>query len=252
MSTQSTQSTRSTRSTRLALPAFVVPSRRRGVELLDDPSADTAIALRSLRDVALSNRLFGGVSAVLAELRPVFDEALSRGTTLSLLDVGTGLGDIPARAAREAATSGIALRTYGLEISHGLAAGCRAGAGTAIAGSAIALPFADRSIDIVTCSQVLHHFETREAEMLLAEMQRVARVRVIVADIRRAWLAAAGLWAASFALGFHPISRHDGVVSVFRGFRREELGALVRAATGCDALVRDRRGFRVTASWSPA
>jgi hypothetical protein len=162
------------------------------------------------------------------------------------------LGDIPARAAREATRSGVALRTYGLEINHGLATGCRARAGTAIVGSALALPFADRSVDIVTCSQVLHHFESREALVLLAEIQRVARVRVIVADIRRAWLAAAGLWTVSFALGFHPISRHDGVVSVFRGFRRDELRALVRAATGRDALVRNRRGFRVTASWSPA
>lgn len=240
------------RSLRLALPAFAVPARRRGIELLDDPLADPAIALRSLRDVALSNRLFGGVNAVLSEIRPVLHDARARGITLSLLDVGTGLGDIPARAVREAQQFGVTLRTYGLEVSHGLATGCRAGAGTAIAGSALALPFADRSIDIVTCSQVLHHFEAREADMLLAEMQRVARVRVIVADIRRAWLAAAGLWLASFALGFHPISRHDGVVSVFRGFRREELAVRIRAVTGRDAIVRDRRGFRVTASWSPA
>ena len=237
---------------RLALPAFAVPRRQRGVELLDDPSADPAVARRSLRDVALSNRLFGGVSAVLAEVRPLLRDARTSGSPLTLLDVGTGLGDIPARASREAKRSGVTMRTYGLEINHDLAAGCRTGAGTAIAGSALALPFADRSIDIVTCSQVLHHFDGPEAELLLAEMHRVARVRVIVADLRRAWLAAAGLWAASFALGFHPVSRHDGVVSVFRGFRRAELGALIRAATGREARVRDRRGFRVTASWSPA
>ena len=88
---------------RLALPPIAIPPRQRGVELLDDPLVDPAIALRSLRDVALSNRLFGGVSAVLAELRPLFRDARARGATLSLLDVGTGLGDIPARASREAA-----------------------------------------------------------------------------------------------------------------------------------------------------
>jgi len=87
--------------------------------------------------------------------------------------------------------------------------------------------------------------------MLLAEMTRVARVRVIVADLRRAWAAAAGLWIASWALGFHPVSRHDGVVSVLRGFRAGELSDAVTAATGRVPLVRNRRGFRVTASWSP-
>ena len=237
---------------RLALPPIAIPPRQRGVELLDDPLVDPAIALRSLRDVALSNRLFGGVSAVLAELRPLFRDARARGATLSLLDVGTGLGDIPARASREAARFGVALQTCGLEMNQGLAAGSRAGAITAVAGNALALPFADRSFDIVTCSQVLHHFEARDSERLLAEMHRVARLRVVVSDLRRAWLAAAGLWTASWALGFHPISRHDGVVSVFRGFRRHELEALVRTATGRDARAVDRRGFRVTASWSPA
>jgi hypothetical protein len=57
---------------------------------------------------------------------------------------------------------------------------------------------------------------------------------------------------ASWALGFHPVSRHDGVVSVLRGFRCDELGAAVFAATGRRPTLRNRAGFRVTASWNPA
>ena len=227
----------------------LAPGRRRGTELLDDP-ADTALATRSLRDVARSNWWFGGASAVIAELKPVFGNT-PRSATLTLLDVGTGAGDIPALARRVAARDGIFLETLGLEVTAALAAASGTRGGQAIAGDARALPFADRSVDIVTCSQVLHHFESAEAAMLLAEMTRVARVRVIVADIRRAWAAAAGLWVASWALGFHPVSRHDGVVSVLRGFRAGELADAVFAATGRVPLVRNRRGFRVTAGWSP-
>ena len=225
------------------------PGRRRGTELLDDPAADTALATRSLRDVARANWWFGGTSAVIAELKPVFANA-KHGTTLTLLDVGTGAGDIPALARRVAARAGVQLETVGLEVTAALAAAAASG-GDAVAGDARALPFADHSVDLVTCSQVLHHFEAAEAATLLAEMTRVARVRVIVADIRRAWAAAAGLWAASWALGFHPVSRHDGVVSVLRGFRAGELADAVIAATGRTPLVHNRRGFRVTASWSP-
>jgi ubiquinone/menaquinone biosynthesis C-methylase UbiE len=140
----------------------------------------------------------------------------------------------------------------GLEVTPALAAASRSRAGEMVAGDAMALPFADRSVDIVTCSQLLHHFEAADAARLIAELNRVARVRVIVADIRRAWAAAAGLWLGSWALGFHPVSRHDGVVSVLRGFRAQELARAVFEATGCRAAVRNRRGFRVTASWSPA
>jgi hypothetical protein len=74
---------------------------------------------------------------------------------------------------------------------------------------------------------------------------------VIVSDIRRSWLAAAGIWLASWPLRFHPVSRHDGVVSVLRGFTRAELGAVVAAAVGVTPRVRRHRGFRVTAAWTP-
>jgi len=230
----------------------LAPSRRRGIELLDDPSSDTALATRSLQDVARSNRWFGGANAVIAELVPVLAAARGRSAPLTLLDVGTGAGDIPELARRIADRGGVRLLTMGLEVTPALAAASRPRSGDAIAGDALALPFADRSVDIVACSQVLHHFEAADGARLLAEMNRVARVRVIVADIRRAWAAAAGFWVGSWALGFHPVSRHDGVVSVLRGFRAAELSAAVVAATGCLPSVRNRRGFRVTASWAPA
>src|ERR1019366_8257221 len=127
--------------------------------------------------------------------------------------------------------------TIGLEVSVVLAEACRARTREAIAADALALPFADRSVDIVTCAQVLHHFDEMEARTLLAELQRVARVRVIVSDLRRTWAAAGGVWLASWALGFHSVSRHDGVVSVLRGFCARELADAIHAATGGSAIV---------------
>ncbi len=236
----------------MSIADVLAPGRRRGVELLDDPSTDAALATRSLQDVARSNRWFGGASAVIAELVPVFAGVHGTVASLTLLDVGTGAGDIPELARRAADRGNVELRTMGLEVTPALAVASLPRSGEAIVGDARALPFANRSIDIVTCSQVLHHFEAAEGARLIAEMHRVARLRVIVADIRRAWAAAAGLWLGSWALGFHPVSRHDGVVSVLRGFRAAELGAAVLDATGCRANVRNRPGFRVTASWTPA
>jgi SAM-dependent methyltransferase len=234
------------------IPDALAPGRRRGMELLDDPSTDAALAVRSLQDVVRSNRWFGGASAVMAELAPVLATARGQGGRLTLLDVGTGAGDIPELARRTADRAGVRLQTIGLEVTRALAAASRPRSGDAIVGDALALPFADRSVDIVACSQVLHHFEAADGARLLAEMNRVARVRVVVADLRRTWAAAAGFWIGSRALRFHPVSRHDGVVSILRGFRAGELAAAVLAATGCRPSVRNRRGFRVTASWTPA
>ena len=226
----------------------LAPRRRRGVELLDDPGADDALATRSLRDVAVANRLFGGTSAVLSALEPAWANARE----LSLLDIGTGAGDIPERARTRAARRGVRLTTSGLERTEAVAQAARARVGEVLVGDARALPFATRSFDLVTCSQVLHHFEDPEATMIIREMTRVARRLVVIADLRRSWAAAAGIWASSFLLGFHPVSRHDGTLSVLRGYRKAELGALVQGAVGLAPEVRDRPGFRVTAAWSPA
>ena len=231
------------------MPALLVPRRRRGVEHLDDPHADPRVVRRSLSDVARSNALFGGTSAVLAELDDAF--ALLR-RCATLLDVGTGMGDIPSQARERARARGIELATFGLDSVEVLAEASRARTTAAIRADALALPFADRSIDIVTCSQVLHHFADAEARLVVQELNRVARRRVIIADIRRSWLAAAGIWMASFPLRFHPVSRHDGVVSVLRGYTVAELRGLVSRAIGQVPRARTRRGFRVTASWSPS
>ena len=227
------------------------PARRRGSEILDDPSADAALSLRSLRDIALANRFFGGQRAVVHEVATLLRLYPGGQEPVTLLDIGTGLGDIPAAAARMAGRRGLVMRTIGLERAPMLAAAAATRCTNALAADAMRLPFADNSIDIITISQVLHHFEDAEASHLLQECTRVARMGVVVGDLRRSWLAVAGLWSSSFLLGFHPVSRHDGMLSVLRGYTKPELRGLIEGATGCPAGVKHRLGFRITAVWSP-
>jgi len=228
--------------------SLLTPLRSDRSELLDAPDVDPDVVTRSLRDVARSNTLFGGRSAAIEEFRAVLRELPRRA---SLLDVGTGLGDIPSRAREVADENGIELHAIGLDAAEELARASRPAVDFAVCGNALELPFADRSVDVVMCSQVLHHFSRPHAVTLLREMDRVARIRVIVSDLRRSRIAAAGLWLASFPLRFHAVSRHDGVVSVMRGFTPEELLDTVREAVTRPAKVRQRRIFRVTASWAP-
>ncbi len=202
-----------------------------------------------MRDVALSNRLFGGTRAVLREIDAALDSAPA---SVSLLDVGTGLGDIPWAAQALARGRDRLLFTVGLDASNDLARVSSSRVAATLVADAGALPFRDNSVDIVTCSQLLHHFSATVAAELIREIDRVARMRAIVSDIRRSRLAVVGLWLASFALRFHPVSRHDGIASIRRGYTVPELQSLARQALGRDAAVHSRRGFRITASWTPA
>lgn len=225
------------------------PPRSDHPEILDDRTVDPALVKRSMRDVALSNRLFGGTRAVLRELDPELRRAAR---PVSLLDVGTGIGDIPHAARALSRRHGIPLFTVGLDGSHSLARESAPRVAAAVCADAGALPFRDGSVDIVTCSQLLHHFSAPIAAEIIREMDRVARVRAIVSDIRRSRLAVAGLWLSSFVLRFHPVSRHDGIASIRRGYTVAELRSLARHALGRDATVRTHPAFRITACWTPA
>jgi hypothetical protein len=98
---------------------------------------------------------------------------------------------------------------------------------------------------------LLHHFRDPTLTAVVAELARVARLGVVVADLRPSPLAAAGIWLASFPLAFHPVTRRDGVLSVLRGFTTSGLQRAC-AAAGVEAEVRRHPGFRVTAAWRAA
>ena len=228
--------------------ARLYSARRRGVEILDDPTVDPDVMRRSMEDVERANRYFGGRRAAMAELVTILRSIPVRAT---MLDVGTGRGDIPAAARTAARELGVRLTTIGIDMSEPMASVSHAGNDSTTRGDALALPFRDQSIDIVLASQLLHHFPSAEASAVVREMNRVARIAVVISDLRRSMLAAAGLWLGSFPLGFHPVSRHDGVVSVMRGFQPAELADIVENATGLRPEVRRRLGFRVTTSFPP-
>ena len=226
-----------------------------GTELLDDPRADPVLVGRELRDIACLNALFGGTWAVVSELEPFFERrrremGSGKGETWTLLDVGTGSGDIALAARATARRRGIDLKTIGLELNPTAARIAAAAGVPTIVADGSALPVGARSVDVIVASQVLHHVPRAVAVRWIAAFDRLARHAVVLADLRRSRAAMAGVWAASVGLAMSGVTRHDAVVSLKRGYTREEFSDLLREA-GVAAVARCRPGFRIVASWAP-
>ena len=221
-----------------------------GTELLDDPGADPTVVALSLGNIARANRWFGGARAVRYGLSRVL-AGVPRMGSLSLLDLGTGAGDLPRDAVRWAARRGWRLVPVGLERSR-VAAGLARAAGCpcAVADGA-ATPFRDKSVDLVLVSQVLHHLAPSSAVRLLRDCDRLARLGVVVADLRRARLAAPLFRLGGRLLRFDPVTMVDGVTSIRRGYTAEELLALMRQA-GVAGRVARRPGYRLVGTWRVA
>jgi len=217
-----------------------------GTELLDDWTADAAEVETSLGNIARANRLFGGLAAVRRGLAQVIQPSY-RGP-LTVLDVGTGAGDVPAMVQRWLGRRGVRVRSFGLERHPAAARMARASGLWTVLGCGGALPFASRSVDIVVLSQVAHHMARDGCVTLFRECGRVARLGGVIADLRRSRAAAAGFRMVAPLLGFDRHTATDGVVSLRRGFTAPELRRLTREA-GLDATVRRSYGARLVAGW---
>jgi len=218
-----------------------------GAELLDDPTADPAAVTETLRNIARSNRWFGGTAVVLHGCRRLL-AGVAPGTTLSLLDLGTGAGDVPRAAVRWAARRGIRLAPVGLERSRVAAAVASAAGIPCVVGCAGAPPVREKAVDLVLLSQVLHHLAPASMVRLLVTCDRLARRGVIVADLRRGRLGPLAFWVGARALRFDPMTRADGMTSLRRGYTPTELRRVLLAA-GIKARIERRPGYRLVASW---
>ena len=228
--------------------------RAAGAEWMDEPGQDPAQLGRSLADLRAVNRWLGGYRVVLRHLAALV--ARHPRPTYRVLDVATGSADIPLKVAAWARARGIAMEIVATD-NHPttLAYARRHAAGDAAIrvepADALDLPYGDDAFDVVMINTSLHHFDAREELLrVLGEMRRVARIGGIVNDLRRSRPALLGarLLAATFWRR-HPVTAHDGPLSVRRAFTAGELEELARAAGLPGARVHRHEPFRVALVW---
>jgi ubiquinone/menaquinone biosynthesis C-methylase UbiE len=211
---------------------FPTPARRNDPELMDEPGlpeADVAAAYATLERV---NRALGNRGTLRRAVRR-FAADLPAGHRPVVLDVGAGGGDLADEAARVLAANGAQPLVIVLDRDPTALGIAGRASLTRLRGDALRVPLPDRSIDLAMAIKFAHHFEGDALRCLMAELARVARRRVVVLDIQRHWLAYAGFVAWSRVFTRSHLVRHDGPLSVLRGFTPDELRA---AVAGLDAF----------------
>ena len=184
-----------------------LPRAEGAVEMLDGP-VPLADLRECLADLARLNALFGGRSLTLVHVKQLAAR-LPPGRTLTVLDVGTGGGDVPRALVRWARRVRRPIRLFALDRD---AAAARVALGLASAypeivvlqGDAVDLPVRSGSVDVVISSLTLHHLDEAAAVRHLAEMDRAARRGIVVNDLGRSRTAYALVWLADAPLREEP------------------------------------------------
>ncbi len=202
-------------------------------ERMDAAAVDPAALQSALDHIVAVNRWLGARRALCRHL----DWALPGvGGEHRVLDVGTGAGDLAMVIADWARDRGREVRVAALDLHPATLAVARERTARhraiqVVRGDGLQLPFAGGTFDLVHLAMTLHHMDGPNLVGLIREAARVARGRVLVAELQRslpnylgARLLAATLWR------HNPVTRHDGPLSVLRSFTPRELLALGTAA----------------------
>ena len=195
------------------------------VELLDSRRLSLPEVERNLLDLARLNRLPGGTGASVDGVRRV----LAACSDASVLDVGTGSGDMPIAFARNGWTvTAVDTHANVLRIVR------RSTAGEprirVVEADARSMPFEDGTFDVAHSSLLMHHLDPLDAVIALREMRRVARYGVVINDLRRGALPLLATAVSVAALGRSRVTLNDGLVSALRAYTLDELDRIIERA----------------------
>jgi SAM-dependent methyltransferase len=204
-----------------------------GAEILDRPLplADRAA---SLADIDRLNTWFGGHALTVRHVERLLRRVPAT-TRVTVADVGAGNGGLALhleewgrRTRRRLAVIAIDLDPDTARLA--LQRTASSGDITVIRGDAMALPLATGAADVAVSSLLLHHLDPGAAAAVFAEMARVSRLGFVVNDLWRSRFGVLIVWLATRLLGCHPISRHDGPLSVRRSYAPAEILRLAARA----------------------
>jgi 2-polyprenyl-3-methyl-5-hydroxy-6-metoxy-1,4-benzoquinol methylase len=225
---------------------MILDRRSEAEEWMDDADAGEPEFAEALRNLARINRMSLAYSPVLDFLDRLVAE--TGATSLSVLDVGCGGGDMLSEIDRWAAKRGVTVSLTGLDHSpwaarYATAQGVRA---RFITADLFELDPTER-FDVVTCSLFTHHLKDPELVRFLRWMEERAVRGWLISDLHRHWLPWVALWVGFRLMRFDPMVIHDSTVSVARSFVRADWLRLL-AEAGVAARVRWVFPFRWTVS----
>lgn len=203
---------------------------------------------RFLKEIRFVNRYTGDRRALEKTIRNDIESISDE--RVSVLDVGAGSGELLRSIAGYKFHNGIKLNLVGLDYNRISADSILAESEKftqikSVQGDALALPFENSSFDFVICSLFTHHLTNDQIVQSFSEMNRVASRSMIVIDLHRHPLAYAAYKTMCAAFGISELVRHDGSLSILRGFKPSELVDLGQNAGLRNLLVTRSFPFRL-------
>lgn len=224
------------------LPDFT--TRAQLSELMDDPECSEELLLRTIRQFTSINLLVSRYRSILK--RGVLTEMRKNPyRPYHLVDMGAGGCDIDAWLLRKAKALGFDLRITACDLDPRIVRYARSTygrtEGLAIREIDLLVDQLDEPVDFVFANHFLHHLQNDQIIQLLRHWHTRVRCRMVLSDLERHPMSYIGFSILSLAYR-SSFARPDGLTSIQRAFKAEELLEIARQALP-DSTCRTRRVF---------
>ncbi|AIQ52816.1 methyltransferase domain-containing protein [Paenibacillus sp. FSL R7-0331] len=193
-------------------------------ELMDDFSMGGEELREALKHLRRLNRIFAAPGPTKDGVEKLW-QAIGRPDELTILDVGAGSGDVNVKLLQWADKMGINLRITLVDMTE---EACEEARKLFLDEPRVNVMRADlqelndASADIVTGSQFVHHFDGEQLVDMVAHMRRASRYGVVINDIHRHAVSYTAVWVMTRIISRNRYIRHDGPLSVAKGFKGED------------------------------
>ncbi len=196
-------------------------------EIMDDFAMKGEILRDALDKIAKINQLLGGNLLTLQAVKKLIAK-IQYPTEITIVDIGCGNGDMLRKLSDYGLQYNLNFRLIGIDannftINYAQNLSQNYPNITYCCQDVFDKKFSELKYDIALCTLTLHHFKDDEILYLMTILNANSRVGIVINDLHRSALAYRLFQLLCFVYSLNSMSREDGLVSILRGFKNQEL-----------------------------
>ena len=196
-------------------------------EIMDDFSMEGEILRDALDKIAKINQLLGGNQLTLRGVQNLI-ATIPNKTEITIVDVGCGNGDMLRTLSKYGLKHQLNFKLIGIDanaftINHARKLSINYPNISYHCEDVFGNDFAALKCDIVLCTLTLHHFKDDEIMTLMTFFYANCSIGIVINDLHRSAISYRLFQALCFVFRLNSMSREDGLVSILRGFKKNEL-----------------------------
>ncbi|MGI9546832.1 MAG: methyltransferase domain-containing protein [Flavobacteriaceae bacterium] len=216
-------------------------------EIMDEEVIGRNQLRSAYQDINRSNKMLGGYLSTYTALHKLWSRNPT--DTIKLLDIGCGDGAMLRYLATRFRKKGVNVSCIGIDLNQraiDLARHNSEGFGEIefLVADILNLNQSFPRHDYVLCTLTMHHFSDHEIPILLQECKKYCKKAIVINDLQRSKAAYYLFKFFSAIFIVSSVAKNDGLVSIRKGFVRDELETFAEPHEGWDHQIKWSWAFR--------